>query len=183
MNRNAWGWGPTRPIFDDAGILVSVMVAVLSSAIALVGFLMQAPAGWDQTYDKALALIVQGKPADAVALYERVLKGAPNFGDGHVALGEAYLAWAETLEGAPAQAAAFRRHLEAAATHHKRAIEPRAPRAFFSRKDLVDIYRKNRLNQPAEAEANARAIAAERPQSAVWHNLLASVLLEQGRYA
>jgi tetratricopeptide (TPR) repeat protein len=158
------------------------MIPTAWSVLGLLAVLIQTPAGWNETSDKALTLILQGKPAEAVTLYERVLKASPDFGDGHIALAEAHAAVAETLTKAP-QAAARRRHLETAATHYRRGIELGAARSLVALKDLVDIYRKDGLNQPAEAEKVARQLVAARPTSVVWHNTLAEILIENRRYA
>jgi len=158
------------------------MIPTTWPALILLVALIQIPAGWIATNDKAMTLILQGKPAEAVALYERVLKASPNFGDGHVALAEAHSAIAARMSAA-SQAAARRQHFETAAAHYERGIQLGAERSIVAMKDLVDVYRKDGLNRLPDAEKYARQLVSARPASVVWHNMLAEVLIEEARFA
>ena len=108
--------------------------------VLLVLALVQAPSDWDDTSEKAWRLILQGKPAEAVTLFETVIRASPNFADRHLELAQAHLAVAETLkERGASQAAVQRRHLQTAATHYRRAIDLGSSRAIVAMKDLVDV--------------------------------------------
>jgi len=159
------------------------MPYTLMPLLVLLVSLTQTPAGWENTSTKGAELILQGKASEAVTLFEKVVRTSPDFADGHLRLADAHVAVAESIKDRGAsQAAARRQHLETAATHYKRAIELGSVREVIAKKSLVDLYRKDGLNQLDEAEKYARQLLGVRPQSVVWHHLLAEVLIDERRY-
>src|SRR5215203_5685915 len=101
------------------------MLPLLAPLFALL-LVAQAPAGWSDTQARGSRLSLEGKSAEAIALYERVLRTSPNFDEAHYALGEAHKLAADNLKPQGASQAARRRHLEAAAEHYRRVIDLRS---------------------------------------------------------
>ena len=144
----------------------------------------QAPAGWNDTQARGARLVLDGKPAEAIALYEKVLQTSPDFDEAHYALGQAHELAAAALEPLRAsQAASRRRHLEAAAVHYRRVIDLRSAYAPMAMSSLAVLYGKDGLNRPADAELFARQLVQARPDSVVWHVMLARLIFDQGRDA
>ena len=144
----------------------------------------QAPVGWNDTQARGSRLLLDGKFAEVIALYEKVLQTAPDFDEGHFALAGAHELAAAHLElqGA-SQAASRRRHLEAAAVHYRRVIDLRSAHAPMAMSSLAVLYGKDGLNRLADAELFARQLVQARPTSAVWHVMLARLIFDQGRDA
>ena len=155
-------------------IFVSVLVAGLPVRA-------QEPAGWNDVVKKALAVLAD-KPAEAIALIQKVVDANPNFGEGHSMLAGAHSAVAETLEnGGAASAATRKRHLEAAARHYRRSIELTHLNRVLNQLSLAETYGPGGLNLPREAEAAARSVVETSAASRVGQALLAWALLETGR--
>ena len=156
--------------------LIAPFLALLVSA--------QAPVGWNDTQARGSRLLLDGKSAEAIALYEKVLQTAPNFDEAHFALAGAHELAAAHLESQGAsQAASRRRHLEAAAVHYRRVIDLRSAHAPMAMSSLAVLYGKDGLNRPADAELFARQLVQARPDSVVWHVMLARLIFDQGRDA
>lgn len=144
----------------------------------------QAPAGWNDTLTRASRLLLQGKSVEAIALYEKAVQASPSFDAAHYGLAEAHLVAADALKPQGAsQAAARRRHLEAAAVHYRRAIDLGSGQNLMAMASLVTVYGKDGLNRLSEAEAFARQLVQAHPSTVVWHVKLAGLLFDQGRLA
>jgi len=159
------------------------MLPVLAPFLALL-VLAQAPAGWNDIHARGSRLLLEGKSAEAIALYEKVLQASPNFDEALYALAEAHeLAAAHLKPQGASEVASRRRHLEAAAGHYRRVIDLRSSHAPMAMKSLAVVYGKDGLNRLADAERFARQLVQARPNSVVWHVMLARVIFDQGRDA
>jgi tetratricopeptide (TPR) repeat protein len=109
------------------------MLPLIAPFFALLVF-AQAPAGWNDTQARGSRLLLEGRSAEAIALYEKVLQTSPDFDEAHYALAEAHELAADQLtpQGA-SHAASRRRHLEAAAVHYRQVIDVRSAHAPMAR--------------------------------------------------
>ena len=154
---------------------------VVSVVLAGLPVRAQEPPGWNDVVKKVMAVLAD-RPAEAIALIQKVVDANPNFGEGHSMLATAHSSAAETLEDAgPAQAATRRRHLEAAARHYRRSLELTRTNSLLDQLSLAETYGPGALNQPREAEAAIRPHVDVRPQSREGQALLAWALLETAR--
>lgn len=159
------------------------MLPLIAPFFALLVF-AQAPVGWSDTQARGSRLMQEGKSAEAIALYEKVLQTSPNFDEAHYALAEAHELAADNLKPQGAsQAASRRRHLEAAAVHYRRVIDLRSAHAPMAMRSLAVVYGKDGLNRLVDAELFARQLVQARPNSVVWHVMLARLIFDQGRDA
>jgi tetratricopeptide (TPR) repeat protein len=139
------------------------MLPVLAPFLALLVF-AQAPAGWNDIQARGSRLLLEGKSAEAIALYEKVLQASPDFDEALYALAEAHELAAAHLEPQGAsEVASRRRHLEAAAGHYRRVIDLRSSHAPMAMKSLAVVYGKDGLNRLADAERFARQLVQARP--------------------
>jgi tetratricopeptide (TPR) repeat protein len=159
------------------------MLPPIAAFVALL-VLAQAPAGWSDTQTRGSRLLLEGKSAEAIGLYEKVLQASPDFDEAHYALAEAHELAADNLKPQGASRGAIRRrHLETAAAHYRRVIDLRSAHAPMAMRSLAVIYGKDGLDRPVDAERFARQLVQARPTSAVWHLMLARLIFDQGRDA
>ena len=147
---------------------------------------MQAPAatppGWEATMMRGQQHVLDRKFADAIALFERVVKQAPAFDGGHYELAEAHrMQGLELALKGPSQQAAQRRHLETAATHYRRVADLRGEYHELGVMKLMMIYGEDELNRPADLVPAARMYVQVDPASASGHVTLAQALLATGQ--
>lgn len=151
---------------------------------ALIGLTLfaQAPAGWDDTSRRGQQLMLDNKTPQAIALFERAVKDAPNFDAAHYELGEAYRmrALELALEG-PAQEQARQRHLGLAATHLRRAAEAAGAYEQLAWGRLLMLYGDDELNRPGELLDAARHYVRLSPSSVIGHVSLARALRAAGQ--
>jgi len=117
----------------------------------VVALLVQAPAGWDATYVRGQQLVLDKKTADAIKLFESVVKASPAFDGAHYALAEAHhMAGLEAILLGPSHDAAKRQHLEAAAKHFRLAADRKGEYLQLAVGNLMRLYGEDELNQPKE---------------------------------
>lgn len=142
------------------------------------------PDGWYEDSQKARELATAGKLAEALAIYEKYAARLPNFAEAHTAVAGTRESMGDAITEPGAQAsAARRRHFETADTHYRRAAELSAatadmPMAFWS---VVELYRADRLNRPADAEALARDAVKRYPADPASHAMLVKVFATTGQ--
>lgn len=152
--------------------------------LLVVALFMQAPAGWDATYLRAQQLMLDNKIADAIKLFESVVKAAPAFDDARYALADAHRGAArEAAMGGPSQDAAKRQHLEAAATHCRQVAERKGDYQQLAVGNLMNLYGEDELNQPSEVVRFARKYIQLSPSSPFGHITLARALSATGQKA
>ncbi len=120
-------------------------------ALVAIATFAQAPAGWDDTDLRGRQLMVAGKTAEAIALFERAVSRTPNFEDARYALADAHrMRGLELAVENPSQPEASRRHMELAATHFRWVAERGTPYRQVAAGHLMELYEDD-LNQPREA--------------------------------
>jgi hypothetical protein len=154
---------------------------VISALIGLALF-AQSPAGWDETSRRGQQLMLDNKTPQAIALFERVVKSAPDFDAAHYELGEAYRmrALELALQG-PSQEQERQRHLGLAATHLQRAAAPAGLYEQLAWGKLMMLYGKDELNRPLELVNAARQYVRVSPSSVIGHVNLARALRTTGQ--
>ncbi|MCL4848672.1 MAG: tetratricopeptide repeat protein [Acidobacteria bacterium] len=166
-------------------ILCGARLVVLTIAAAMSVHAQPAP-DWEQTRKQALELLLDRKYAEAIGLLEGAVRQAPTSADAHYELASANeLAALELALSEPAATAERQKLLEAADTHFRRALDLSADpdlRLLLQMK-LVSLYDADALNRPADAEPLARQLVAARPETPLWHEKLARVLLRLDRAA
>jgi len=94
-----------------AAVLALFMVATASDA--------QTPAGWDAAYQRAAQLILDHKTSDAIAIYQRIVRQAPDFQPARYELADALRLRALENILRNGSAAARRQDFEQAETHFR----------------------------------------------------------------
>jgi tetratricopeptide (TPR) repeat protein len=154
------------------------------ATLVVVALLLQAPAGWDATYLRGQQLMLDKKTADAIKLFESVVKASPTFDGAHYALGDAHhMLGLEAILRGPSQDAAKRRHLEAAAKHFRLAADRKGEYQQLAVGNLMRLYGEDELNQPEEVVIFARQYIQLSPTSSIGHITLARALKATGREA
>lgn len=140
-----------------------------------------APAEWAATRARVMALGLDGKHAEMVAVMEPVVATHPAFADGQFWLGAAH----ENLgrDAMRTDPAAARRHFELAATHGRRAYELGGGEdREASIRGLIDLY-DDALPDPAARKALILDARSRYPAEPVVHWYFVTVLIEEQRTA
>jgi tetratricopeptide (TPR) repeat protein len=151
-------------------------VTVLCVSLAL-NLTAAAPAAQDAAYQHALRLMVDHKPAEAIAALERLLRSWPDYDPARYELANAHrMQGLETALKGPSQGAEARRHFQLAAGQFRRLAEGSGDYKLLAIMQLVMIYGDDELGQPADVIPFARQYVALSPQSAAGHIALANAL-------
>jgi tetratricopeptide (TPR) repeat protein len=152
----------------------------LPALVAIMAF-SQAPAGWNETDRQGRQLMLAGKAADAITLFERAVNGMPNFEGAHYALADAHrFLGIELATKGPSQATERRRHLELAATQYRWVAERGTQYRQLAAGQLMNLYGADELNRPREAIPFARLYLELSPSSVMGHAGLARLLRTTG---
>src|SRR5690242_2954090 len=93
-----------------------IVAAVVLSAVTLAAS-AQAPAGWEDASRRASQLILDHKTGDAIAVYQRIVRQAPDFQPARYELADALRLRALETMMRSGSATAARQDLEQAETH------------------------------------------------------------------
>jgi hypothetical protein len=138
-----------------------VVLSVLAAA-------PQAPAGWDQTWERTTQLMADGKAAEAIALLEPIVAKAPAFEAAEYELARAHQFRAgEFVMANTPRDPARRRHLEQAARLLQRVADRNGQYRQPALGWLLWIYDKDDLDKPVERATAARHYISVDPQSTI----------------
>jgi hypothetical protein len=164
---------------------MAFLVLVLIGVTTMPTFAMQGkvgstpPPGWQETQDQTMAMVLAGKDAEVIAIYEQWIARHPSFADGYFRLGGAHESLGiKILAGeAPGGGQAAIKHLETAATHFARGLELKGSDAeFWDYRALVDVYGVVGLNRPEDYERFVRAGVTRFPAEPMAHSYLITLL-------
>lgn len=158
-----------------AGVLGLLLIALPALA--------QVPADWEETKERAGALRLEQKDAEAIAVLTQYATRHPRFVDAHVALGDAHARLAGRLPVEPQGAAQRTQHLEAAERAYRRALDLEKPQPHAALVGLAEVLGADGLNRPGQAEPVLRQLMARDPDRTFWDRRLAEVFAAAGRTA
>jgi len=124
-------------------------------------------------------MVLAGKDADVIAVYERWVARHPDFADGYLMLGGAHEALGKKIlvGDAPGGRPTATKHLEIAAGHFTRGIELKgADTDFMDYRVLADVYDVLGLNRPEEHERVVRAAVRQFPTEPLAHSYLITLV-------
>jgi tetratricopeptide (TPR) repeat protein len=154
-------------------------LSILALSVVTLG--PQAPAGWDQTYQRAALLMTRGQAAQAITLLEQTVAQAPGFEEAEFELGKAhqFRAGELAIEGA-SQDALRRRHLEQAARVYKQVAARNGQYRQPALGWLLMVYDEDELGDPVERAAVAQQYIVMDPTSVMGHVARAVALRRSG---
>ena len=157
---------------------------MIPTTLLILALAIQEPAGWDATYQRGRQLLLDGKVAQAITLYEGAIKTYPTFDGAHFALAEAHrrAALEAELKG-PAQTTARRQHLELAATHYRHAADRRGDYRQNAVGYLMTVLGPDELDRPNDVVPVARDYIEISPNSHIGYIALAQALSATGQEA
>ena len=149
--------------------LVSLMLGMVSGALAAPPAAPPQQTAWDQTRQRALELRLKGRDGEAIAVLERFLTSSPQHVEAIYELSDAHLGASLTLAMQPdSNPVARRRHLETAAAQFRRVLAANTEYRPLALIKLAMVFDPDGLDRPAEREPLARALVESDPASVVW---------------
>lgn len=144
---------------------------------------LEAPPGFHDSNQQAVALFSDGRFGEAFAIHEQWVEKYPTFAEGHYSLAEAHRLRAGQLRNE--DPAKQRAHLEKAVAHHRRyhelAINDDPTHRATALAHITEILSAEGLNRPEEAETTARQWLKETPGNLSAHDALARIQRDAGR--
>ena len=137
------------------------------------------PPGWESIVSRTTDLMIAGKDAEVIAIYEGWVAKHPTFADAHLMLGGAHESLAKKIRlgDAPGGAAAAIKHWETAAAQFRKALDLKGPRAdFFEYRILIDVYGVLGLDRPDGYDKLVREGVKRYPSEPMAHSYMLTLL-------